>query len=104
MGEYTKMETVAEALKAREGLVLAIRGRALESVDLPALEAGLAEDESLQDGTLEGLAAQRGQTLQRLLVDEYDVPAEQIFLRAHKVEPGEGEADQVAIEFQLEAR
>lgn len=104
MGEYTKMETVAEALKAREGLVLAIRGRAVESIDKPALEAGLAEDETLQEGTLDGLAAQRGQTLQRLLADEYDVPAEQIFLRAHKVEPGEGEADQVAIEFQLEAR
>lgn len=104
MGEYTKMETVAEALKAREGLVLAIRGRAVESVDLPALEAGLGEDETLQDGALEGLAAQRGQTLRRLLKDEYDVPAGQIFLRAHKVEPGDGEADQVAIEFQLEAR
>ncbi|MFC4257462.1 DUF748 domain-containing protein [Marinobacter lacisalsi] len=104
MGEYTKMETVAEALKAREGLVLAIRGLAVESIDLPALEAGLSEDKTLPDGALDGLASQRGQTLKRLLTDEYDVPDGQIFLRAHKVEPGDGEASQVDIEFQLEAR
>ncbi|GGY60190.1 DUF748 domain-containing protein [Marinobacter zhanjiangensis] len=104
MGEYTKMEKVAEALKVRDGLVLNIRGRAVESVDMPALEADLAEDESLQEGALDALAAQRGQSLKRLLTDEYGVTAEQIFLRAHEVQPGEGEADQVAIEFQLEAR
>lgn len=104
MGEYTKMEAVADALMARKGLVLGIRGRALESVDLPALEAGLAEDESLQEGALDGLAQQRGETLKRLLVDEYGVSEDQIFIRAHEVLPGDAEADQVAIEFQLEAR
>ena len=104
MGEYTKMEKVAEALKVREELVLTIRGRAVERIDLPALEADLADDESLQDGVLDGLASQRAQSLRRLLTDEYDVAAEQIFLRAHEVLSGEGEADQVAIEFQLETR
>ena len=104
MGEYTKMETVARALKSRDGLVLAIRGKAIESVDLPVLEAGLEEGETLPDQSLSNLASQRGKTLKSLLVEEYDVPPAQIFLKAQEVLPGEGEAGQVAIEFQLETR
>lgn len=104
MGEYTKMESVAKALKSRRGLVLAIRGRAVETVDLPALESALAEDETVPEGALDGLASQRGQTLKRLLMDEYEVDASQIFVRAHQVEPGEGNADQVTIGFELESR
>ncbi|WP_328186400.1 DUF748 domain-containing protein [Marinobacter sp. OP 3.4] len=104
MGEYTKMETVARALKSRDGLVLAIRGKAIESVDLPVLESGLEEGETLPEQSLSNLASQRGKTLKSLLVEEYDVPPEQIFLKAQEVLPGEGEAGQVAIEFQLEAR
>ena len=105
MGEYTKMEKVAEALKARDELVLAIRGRAVESIDRPVLEAGLGEDEALTPGVLDALAEQRGQTLRRLLVDEYNVPAAQIYLRAHRVEAGEGaDAGPVAMQFELETR
>lgn len=104
MGEYTKLEAVAKALTSREGLVLAIRGTALESVDRPVLESALEESETLPEQALSNLAEQRGRSLRSLLIEEYDVPTEQIYLKAPRVQPGEGDADQVAIEFQVEAR
>ncbi|WP_417548188.1 DUF748 domain-containing protein [Marinobacter segnicrescens] len=104
MGEYTKMESVAKALEAREEIVLTIRGVALESVDRPALEARLGEDESLPDNALESLASQRGTSLKSLLVEEYGVAEEQIFLREPEVRPGEGGEGPVTIEFELESR
>lgn len=104
IGEYTKMETVARALEAREEVVLTIRGLALESVDRPALEEELGEDESLPEDALADLASQRGTTLKRLLEEEYGVSGEQIFLQEPRVDTGEDEDDRVAIEFELEAR
>lgn len=104
MGEYTKMATLAEALRSRDRLVLALRGVAMESVDIPALEAGLEEDESLPEGALEELAAQRGKTLKRLLEEEYEVSPEQIFLRAPEVSDGDGSKDSVSLEFELESQ
>ncbi|MGM0571629.1 DUF748 domain-containing protein [Marinobacter sp.] len=104
MGEYTKMETVARALDARNEIVLTIRGVALESADLPALEATLGEDESVPDDALETLASQRGTSLKRLLEDEYGVSPEQIFLQAPEVRAGEDSEGPVTIEFELEVR
>ncbi|MFW5824989.1 MAG: hypothetical protein ACOCVV_08485, partial [Marinobacter sp.] len=104
MGEYTKLETVARALELREQIVLSIRGMALESTDQPALEETLAEDETLPDDALENLASQRGESLKRLLVDEYQVSEGQIFLRAPEVRQGEDEEDTVTVEFELEPR
>ena len=104
MGEYTKMESVAKALEAREEIVLTIRGVALESVDRPALEARLGDDESLPDNALESLASQRGTSLKSLLVEEYGVADGQIFLREPEVRPGEGGEGPVTIEFELESR
>lgn len=103
MGEYTKMETVARVLEARGNIILSIRGLALESVDRPALEADLEEEESLPDNALEDLASQRGTTLKRLLVEEYGVSEEQIFLRSPEVRAGDDEEEAVSIEFELEA-
>ncbi len=104
MGEYTKMETVARILAAREEIVLTIRGIALESVDRPALEQLLEEGESVPDGALAGLATQRGTSLKRLLTEEYEVAEEQIFLKAPEVRPGEEKDGPVTIEFELESR
>ncbi len=105
MGEYTKMESLAEALKARSGLVLGIRGIAVEAIDRPALEAGLKEGESLPEHALANLAEQRGKSLQRLLRDEYNVPPEQLFLRASEVRPEqEGDTGTVAVQFELEGQ
>ncbi|SFR66737.1 protein of unknown function [Marinobacter daqiaonensis] len=104
LGEYTKMETLAKALKSRERLILSIRGIAVESIDLPELKATLQDEESLPDRALASLASQRGKTLRRLLMDEYDVPGDQIFLRDPQVVPGEESAGKVTIEFELEAR
>ena len=104
MGEYTKMETVAQILEAREEIVLTIRGIALESVDRPALQRLMEEDQPVPEGALEALATQRGTSLKRLLTEEYEVAEEQIFLKAPEVRPGEEEDGAVTIEFELESR
>lgn len=104
MGEYTKMETVARVLDARDEIVLTIRGIALESVDRPALETTLAEEQSLPDDALEILATQRGTSLKSLLEEEYGVSGEQIFLKAPEVRSGDSSEGPVTIEFELESR
>lgn len=98
------METVARVLDARDEIVLTIRGIALESVDRPALETTLAEEQSLPDDALEILATQRGTSLKSLLEEEYGVSGEQIFLKAPEVRSGDSSEGPVTIEFELESR
>ncbi|MEX2475080.1 DUF748 domain-containing protein [Marinobacter sp.] len=91
-GEMPKLEALADALKKRPALALAIRGAASPEVD------------SVPEASLAGLAAARGEWLQRQLIEKYGVDSEQISLEEPEGDARPDKEGVVAAQFELDAR
>lgn len=104
-----RIEVLAQALTEDQGAeALAALGPQPEGSDedrerwLTALEQALVEPMNLPPEALGNLAAARGRLLQRQLLDEYEIPADQLFLREPQLN-ATADDGRVTVEFSLGA-